>query len=151
MNKRPGSKSKGPNSDKARKFPTGNKGRHKRPEKIYSFKEADERLYDIFRNHGFSDYPHERRHQLVQFYRLLMKQQMSENFTRLIKLRDVGIKHFIDCLMIKNLTELQFPLLDMGTGPGLPGIPLKVEFPEEKMILADGVRKRIHLLHTLPP
>lgn len=140
---------KNPGSGGKRRFPTGDKGRHKRPEKIYSFKEADERLYDIFRNHGFADYPHEKRHQLVQFYRLLMKQQMSENFTRLTKLRDVGIKHFIDCLVIKDLTELQFPLLDMGTGPGFPGIPLKVEYPDEKLILADGVRKRINFLKTV--
>ena len=125
------------------------RGQHKRPEKIYGFNEADDRLFDIFRNHGFEDYPHEKRHQLVRFYQLLMKQQNTENFTRLIKFRDIGIKHFIDCLMVPKLTELSFPLLDMGTGPGLPGIPLKIEYPDEKIILADGVRKRIDFLKTV--
>lgn len=125
------------------------RGRHKKPEKIYDFDQADDRLFDIFRNHGFEDYPHEKRHQLVQYYQLLMKQQNTENFTRLIKFRDIAIKHFVDCLMVPRLTDLTFPLLDMGTGPGLPGIPLKVEFPEEKIILADGVRKRIDFLKTV--
>ena len=37
----------------------------------------------------------------------------------------------------------------MGTGPGFPGIPLKVEFPDEKMILIDGVRKRIDFLKQI--
>lgn len=134
---------------KRRNFPTGDRGRHKRPENIFSFEEADSRLFDIFRHHGFENYPHEKRHQLVEFYQLLMKQQNTENFTRLIRFRDIAIKHFIDSLMVPRLTELTFPLLDMGTGPGFPGIPLKVEFPEERIILADGVRKRIDFLKSV--
>ena len=95
------------------------RGRHKKPKRIFSFNEADDRLYDIFRNHGFDHISHSVRHQLVSFYQLLMKTQNQENFTRLLSLRDIGIKHFIDSLIVPDLTTLQFPLLDMGTGPGL--------------------------------
>ncbi len=119
---------------------------HKKPVEEYSFAEADDRVYDVFRNHDFGDYPHEQRHELVRFYMLLMKNQKSQNFTRLITLREVAIKHFIDCLMVPRLINLEFPLLDMGTGPGFPGIPLKVHLPEQRIILAEGVQKRVEFL-----
>ena len=119
---------------------------HKKPEEVFSFAEADDRVYDVFRNHDFGDYPHTKRHELVKFYQLLMNNQKVQNFTRLITLREVAIKHFIDCLMIPRLIKLEFPLLDMGTGPGFPGIPLKIHLPEERLILAEGVQKRVEFL-----
>jgi 16S rRNA (guanine527-N7)-methyltransferase len=120
--------------------------RHRRAEENYSFHEADDRIYSIFRNHEFDDYPHSKRQQLTRFYQLLMENQEKENFTRLLSLRDVTIKHFIDSLMVTRLTELRFPLLDMGTGPGIPGIPLKIHFPTEEIVLAEGVQRRVEFL-----
>ncbi len=75
-----------------------------------------------------------------------MDVQEKENFTRLLSLRDIGIKHFVDCLLIPRFTDLQFPLLDLGTGPGFPGIPLKICFPNERIILAEGVQRRVEFL-----
>jgi len=86
---------------------------------------------------------HEQRTKLAEFYRLLMLNQEKENFTRLLKLRDVAIKHFIDSIIILKYTKLQFPLLDVGTGPGFPGIPLKIMFPNEKILLGEGVQRRV--------
>lgn len=123
--------------------------RHKKPEKIYSFDEADARLYDVFRHHGFEDFPHPERRRLVEFYLLLMNHQLRDNVTRLVKFRDIAIKHFIDSLMVARLVKPLFPLMDVGTGPGFPGIPLKVVYPEDKMILAEGVRRRVDFLKAV--
>lgn len=131
------------------KKPLKRKTVHKKPEKIYSFKEADERLNDIFRNHEFGDFPHDQRHRLVEFYLLLMNHQLRDNVTRLVKFREIAIKHFIDSLIVARLTKLQFPLLDIGTGPGFPGIPLKIVFPNDKIVLAEGVRRRVDFLKAV--
>lgn len=124
-------------------------GSHRMPEHIYSIEEADSRLFDLFRHHGFEDFPHAERRRLVEFYLLLMNHQLRDNVTRLVKFRDIGIKHFIDSLMVPRLTTLMFPLLDVGTGPGFPGIPLKIAYPSEKIILAEGVRRRVDFLKAV--
>lgn len=121
------------------------KGTHKKPDQVFSIAEANDRMYDIFRNHDFKC-SHEERQKLAEFYVLLMENQEHKNFTRLLKLKDIAIKHFIDCLIITELVELKFPLLDVGTGPGFPGIPLKIRYPQEKIILGEGVQKRVEFL-----
>ncbi len=121
-------------------------GKQKRPDEIYSISEATDRLADIFRNHDFNDLGYPTIEKLAHFYRLLMLNQEKENFTRLLKLRDIAIKHYVDCLIVPRLTELQFPLLDMGTGPGFPGIPLKFLYPDKQIILGEGVQRRVEFL-----
>ncbi|HRO67936.1 MAG TPA: class I SAM-dependent methyltransferase, partial [Pseudobdellovibrionaceae bacterium] len=122
------------------------RGQHKRPDQVFSISEADERLDDLFRNHGFGEITHEERRRFAEFYGLLMAEQEHQNFTRLLKLRDVAIKHFIDSIIVARLTKLRFPLMDVGTGPGFPGVPLKIMYPKEKILLAEGVQKRVAFL-----
>lgn len=115
-------------------------------DKAMSFNEADDRINDIFCNHGFEDFPHKERQMLTSFYFLLMEDQKNHSSTRLLTLREVAIKHFIDCLMVQRLTELTFPMMDVGTGPGFPGIPLKILNPAGHIYLAEGVQKRVEFL-----
>lgn len=122
------------------------RGKHKKPENVFSLGEASDRLADVFRNHDFDLVTHAQREQLARFYQLLMENQEHQNFTRLLKMRDIAIKHFIDSLIITQHCDLKFPLMDVGTGPGFPGIPLKILYPEKRIILAEGVQKRVEFL-----
>lgn len=119
---------------------------HLKAEKIYSVQEANDRLFDIFKNHEMDFISHEQRMKLAKYYRLLMEEQNRQNFTRILNFRDIAIKQFIDCLIITKHYNFQFPLMDVGTGPGLPGIPLKIFFEKEQMYLAEGVWKRVEFL-----
>jgi len=120
--------------------------RHLKPETILPQAEAEMRLADILFNHDLKHISKPQITQLVKFYLLLMQAQTHQNFTRLLKFRDIAIKHFIDSLIVRDLTTFKFPLLDIGSGPGFPGIVLKILFPEEKILLAEGVQKRVEFL-----
>jgi 16S rRNA (guanine527-N7)-methyltransferase len=119
---------------------------HRKPQQVFTEAEANDRLYDLFKRHGAAHISHAERIQMARFYALLMQQQKKDNFTRLLDLRDIAIKHFIDCALVPQIAKLQFPLLDLGTGPGFPGIPLKILFPKEPIVLAEGVQRRVEFL-----
>lgn len=145
------SSKRGPKNSHAQGSPGA---RHRRSTENYSLEEAQDRLRDLFDRHGLKNVPFAQRRDLARFYQLLMDNQNERNFTRLLTLRDVGIKHFIDCLCVPRILEengvpLLFPLMDVGTGPGFPGIPLKIAFPEERIILAEGVQKRVEFLKEI--
>ncbi len=123
------------------------KARLKKPLPAHiNFEEADDRIRDVLANHDFGDLPHAERRKLTEFFFMLMIEQKNHNSTRLRTLREVALKHYVDCLMVLRVTQLEFPLLDVGTGPGFPGIPLKIMLPNESIILAEGVQKRVEFL-----
>ncbi len=119
---------------------------HLKANRVFGLQEANDRLYDIFRNHGLDWVSHHQRLQLARYYRLLMEEQSRQNFTRILDFRDIAIKQFIDSILWTQFVEPKFPLLDLGSGPGLPGIPLKILYPEQKIFLAEGVQKRVAFL-----
>src|SRR5271165_6313619 len=59
------------------------------------------------------------------------------NLTRIHNFENMVLKHYADSLLVLKFTELPSPLVDMGSGPGLPGIPLKIARPDVRMILAE--------------
>ena len=59
------------------------------------------------------------------------------NLTRIHNFENMVLKHYVDSLLVLRFVELPSPLMDMGSGPGLPGIPLKIARPGVRMILAE--------------
>ena len=63
---------------------------------------------------------------LWQYHQLLRSANAQLNLTRIHNFENMVLKHYVDSLLVLNYVELPSPLIDMGSGPGLPGIPLKI-------------------------
>ena len=71
------------------------------------------------------------------------------NMTRIHNFENMVLKHYVDCLLVLRFIELPDPVMDMGSGPGLPGIPLKIARPEVSMILAEPRGGRVAFLEQV--
>jgi 16S rRNA (guanine527-N7)-methyltransferase len=74
---------------------------------------------------------------LWRYHQLLRQANAELNLTRIHNFENMVLKHYVDSLLVLEHLELPSPLIDMGSGPGLPGIPLKIARPEVKIILAE--------------
>jgi len=95
--------------------------------------------------------------QLEQFriyYQELIDWNRRLNLTRITDYEEVQIKHFLDSLTValawQPLTiTIDFRLIDVGTGTGIPGIPLKIVFPNIRLVLLDSKAKKAAFLHHI--
>ena len=89
--------------------------------------------------------------QFARYYEILIQKNEVMNLTAITEFEDVVRKHFVDSLTIKNILEPKAGeyWLDLGTGAGFPGIPLKIVYPELKLVLLDSLNKRVKFLQEV--
>lgn len=90
--------------------------------------------------------------QLNQFYKymnLLIEWNKKINLTAIVEPKEIIFKHFIDSLTINSYVKENQSLVDVGTGAGFPGIPIKIYRPDLKVVLVDSLNKRINFLNEV--
>ncbi len=92
---------------------------------------------------------------LHQYYEMMVEKNQVMNLTSITEYDDVVVKHWLDSLCFAKVylskrNSINNPrLIDIGTGAGFPGIPIKIFFPEIEVVLLDSLNKRIVFLQDV--
>lgn len=83
------------------------------------------------------------------YKKLLLEWNEKINLTAITDEKEILIKHFIDSLTIEKYIPRNAKIIDVGTGAGFPGIPLKIVRPDIEVVLLDSLNKRITFLNEI--
>ncbi|MCQ2500430.1 MAG: 16S rRNA (guanine(527)-N(7))-methyltransferase RsmG, partial [Lachnospiraceae bacterium] len=90
----------------------------------------------------------QQKEQFLKYYDLLIEWNSFMNLTGITEFQEVIVKHFLDSLSLVKAIQIKDgqKLIDVGTGAGFPGIPLKIAYPGLKVTLLDSLKKRLNFL-----
>lgn len=87
------------------------------------------------------------------YYEHLIEKNKVMNLTAITERDEVIVKHFIDSISIipyiRNIKDNNIKIIDIGTGAGFPGIPLKIMMPDVEFTLLDSLNKRVNFLNEI--
>ena len=93
--------------------------------------------------------------QFELYYRELIEWNKKINLTAITDYSSVQVKHFLDSLTItlalseEEVASPDFKIVDIGTGAGFPGVPLRILFPEPRLVLLEPTTKKTAFLHHI--
>lgn len=89
--------------------------------------------------------------QFYRYYEMLVEWNKVMNLTGITEYDEVNEKHFVDSLSVNKAVDMKSvnSLIDIGTGAGFPGIPLKIVYPHLRVVLLDSLQKRIKFLDAV--
>ena len=92
----------------------------------------------------------EQKEMFYNYMNILLEWNQKINLTTITKPEDIIIKHFIDSLtVLKYIKNEKINIIDIGTGAGFPGIPIKIANDLNNITLLDSLNKRIVFLQNV--
>lgn len=86
---------------------------------------------------------------MYKFMNFLLEKNKFMNLTAITDEKEIILKHFIDSIIIQKYIENKYNIVDVGTGAGFPGIPLKIINEENEFLLLDSLSKRINFINEV--
>ena len=87
--------------------------------------------------------------QFQKYYQFLIEENQKYNLTAITEEDEVITKHFLDSVLPEKEILTGASVVDVGSGAGFPGIPLKILRPDLKIILVDSLQKRVNFLNQV--
>lgn len=113
-------------------------------EKKEFFRELDQKAKQI----GI-EIDEESKEKFYQYMNLVIEWNKKINLTAIVEPKEFILKHFIDSITINKYMKSSDKIMDIGTGAGFPGIPLKIVNQDTEFVLVDSLNKRIHFLNEV--